>query len=233
MTFSPPLIPATLIKRYKRFLADVRLENGEAITVHCANPGSMKSCAEPGWPVQISDSQNPKRKLRYTLEMLHNGKCWIGVNTHRPNRLVVEAIEAGKIPELKGFSEILTEQKYGKASRIDILLERGKKACYVEVKNVTLAEGEGWVRFPDSVTERGRKHLTELSAMVKRGHRAVMLFTVQRSDGKRFGPAREIDPAYAKALKTAYQNGVEILPYRVRVSPKSLSFQKRMDFSLD
>ena len=131
MKFSPPLVSGTLVKRYKRFLADVKLGNGKTITVHCANPGSMKTCAEPGWPVRISDSQNPKRKLRYTLEMLHNGKCWIGVNTQLPNRLVAEAIVARKISELTGFSELLREQKYGKASLIDFLLSGGKQTCYV------------------------------------------------------------------------------------------------------
>jgi sugar fermentation stimulation protein A len=219
MYFKEPLIPAKLIKRYKRFLADVELENGEIITVHCPNSGSMKSCMMPGWPVRLSRSGNPKRKYACTWEMVHNGNCWIGINTSIPNILAKEAIFNGVIRELQGYSEIRQEVKYGKNSRIDLLLQEGDKKCYVEVKNVTLVEKDGAYCFPDAVTVRGKKHLHELAEMYRQGQRAVMLFIIQRNDGLFFRPATHIDPAYARALKQVLALGVEILVYRAEVNP--------------
>ena len=223
MIISSPTEKATFIKRYKRFLVDVKLPNNKNLTVHCPNSGSMKGCLGPDWDVIISDSQNPKRKLQYTLEMLHNGTCWIGINTHLANRIVTEAIEQQNIPLLNGYSSIKNEVKYGQNSRIDILLEKEDQKCYVEVKNVTLVDDEGYYTFPDARTERGFKHLQELTEMVREGHRAVMFYLVQRSDGSGFRPAVHIDPAYAEGLKTAVNAGVETLVYRADVSPEEIT----------
>ncbi len=233
MTFNDTLIPGELIKRYKRFLADVRLNDGSVVTAHCPNSGSMKSCKEPGWKVLLSDSHNPKRKLRYTWEMIHNGTCWIGINTNTPNKIAVEGIRDAIIAELAGYSELRTEQKYGGNSRIDILLHNANETCYVEVKNVTLVEEDGYYKFPDAVTERGLKHLNDLAAMKADGHRAVMLFVIQRSDGTRFKPAAEIDPKYAKRLKEVHNKGVEILPYRAEVTPEHIVIKERIDYTLN
>ncbi len=221
MKIKHPVRHGRILNRYKRFLADVRLEDGTELTVHCANPGSMRGCWAPEWPCVISDSENPKRKLRHTLEMTHNGSCWIGVNTHHANRVAEEAIRDGLIGPLKGYTEILREQRYGDNSRIDLLL-RGENECvYVEVKSVTLVE-EGYYAFPDAVTTRGLKHLRELTGMKQQGYRAVMLFIIQRSDGDCFTPAGHIDPAYARALREAADQGVEILCYRAEVQPGAI-----------
>lgn len=230
MTIDKPVQFGTLIRRYKRFLADISLENGEIITVHCPNSGSMKTCAEPGWKVMVSDSQNPKRKLRYTWEMVHNKKCWIGINTLVPNRLAFEAIQQGKIPELSGYSEIRKEQKYSQNSRIDLLLKKSQDKCYVEVKNVTLVQ-DNYFLFPDAVTERGLKHLHDLLAMKKAGQRAVMLYIIQRNDADIFRPCYEIDPAYSEKLHDVYNQGVEILPYVAHVSPKEITISHKVDFT--
>jgi sugar fermentation stimulation protein A len=233
MQFAQPLLTGTLIKRYKRFLADVELEDGSVVTAHCPNSGSMKTCAEPGWAVRLSRANNPKRKLKYTWELVHNGVCWIGINTHLANKLTVEAIEKGWIPELGGYHTLRTEVKYGQNSRVDILLESESERCYVEVKNVTLVEADGVYRFPDAVTKRGLKHLHELREMKRQGHRAVMLFAIQRSDGSHFEPAAGIDPEYARALKQAHAAGVEILPYRAETDPKHIELKHKTEFNLD
>ncbi len=217
----PPIIFGTLIKRYKRFLADVELENGSIITAHCPNTGRMTTCAEPGWRVALSDSKNPKRKYRYTLELVHNGDCWICVNTGRANEMAFEAVSHGTIPELGGYAEVLREQTFGN-SRFDLMLRDGDKRCYVEVKNVTLLADDGCYAFPDAVTERGRKHLLELINVVKSGHRAAMLYVIPRSDGTGFRAAREIDPAYAGALLSAVSAGVEVYAWQATVSPSEL-----------
>jgi sugar fermentation stimulation protein A len=229
MKFIKPLIPGKLIKRYKRFLADIELDSGEIITAHCPNSGSMKTCAHPGWKVMLSESDNPKRKYKYTWEIAHNGKCWIGINTMVPNRIAEEAIKEDRIPELTGFEKIRREVKYGKNSRIDLLLENETELCYIEVKNVTLVEEDGNYYFPDAVTSRGLKHLNELMEMKKQGHRAVMLFVIQRSDGKIFKPAAHIDPKYDEGLRTAYENGVEILVWQANVSPIKIEINKKID----
>ncbi len=233
MEFKEPLIPGILIKRYKRFLADVRLSDGTVVTAHCPNSGSMKTCAQPGWEVRLSQSDNPKRKLKYTWEMVHNGICWIGINTILANKLTVEAISKGIITELQGYEQIQTERKYGTNSRIDVLLSNGDKRCFVEVKNVTLVEKDGFYRFPDAVTKRGLKHLHELMQMVKEEHCAAMLFAIQRTDGSIFKPADHIDPEYGKALRQAFEKGVKILPYLAQVFPKKIELTQRVAFSLE
>ncbi len=232
MLFPEPLIKGTLIKRYKRFMADVQLEDGSVVTAHCPNSGSMKTCNEPGWQVLLSESDNPKRKLKYTWEQVHNGTCWIGVNTILANKLAVEAIQKGWIPELNGYDKLETERKYGQNSRIDILLSSDEEKCYVEVKNVTLVEEDGFYKFPDSVTTRGLKHLYELREMVAQGNRAVMLFAIQRSDGSLFKAAEMIDPKYASALKEVHRQGVEILVYRAEINPKGIELKFKTNFTL-
>lgn len=221
MKFEPPLIFGTLIKRYKRFLADVELDDGNVITAHCPNTGRMTTCAEPGWRVALSDSRNPKRKHRYTWELVHNGQCWICVNTGRANDMAFEAVSNGVIRELAGYDEVLREQKFGN-SRFDLLLRDGEQLCYVEVKNVTLLAADGCYAFPDAVTERGQKHLLELIDVVKAGHRAAMLYVIPRSDGTTFRAAHEIDPVYAEALEMARAAGVEIHAWRAEISPDEI-----------
>jgi sugar fermentation stimulation protein A len=223
INFSPPLRPATLIKRYKRFLADVRLDTGEVITVFCPNTGTMKSCSEPGRPVRLSLHPGDSRQYPYTLEMIQMDGGWVGVNTAIPNSLVALAIEYGMVPELMNYSSIHREVKYGNHSRIDILLEGPPGLCYVEVKNVSLAEGR-IACFPDAVSERGTKHLNELMNMVRSGHRAVMVFLVQRSDVDLFRPADHIDPLYGNTLRKASTQGVEVLPYQALVSPEKIQW---------
>ena len=233
MKFKQSLIQGNLIKRYKRFLADIRLPDGNIITCHCPNSGSMKTCIGDDWPVLLSKSDNPTRKYPHTWEMVHNGRCWIGINTHLANTIAFEAISDGTIAELQGYEIIEREKNYGQNSRIDILLHKGNDKCYVEVKNVTLVEEDGYYRFPDSVTSRGLKHLHELRKIVEDGGRAVMLYVIQRSDGTIFKPADHIDPEYARVLKTVYKDGVEILPYLADVNPEGIRIIKKIEFSLD
>lgn len=228
-----------MIKRYKRFFADIKLKNGETVTAHTANTGSMKTCWGPGWKVLVSYHNDPKRKLKYSLEMTHNGDSWIGVNTGLPNKLAVEAIAAGRIEELSDYSEIRTEVKVGQ-SRIDLCLARPSKEnpeleelCYVEVKNVTLLGENGAALFPDAVTQRGLKHLKELMALKKEGHRAVMLFVVQRQDVDHFRPAWAIDPAYSEGLLEASENGVEVLAYQCTMGPDEIFIQKKLSCFLE
>lgn len=221
MRFDAPLRFGTLIERHHRFLAEVVLDSGERVTAHCPNTGRMTTCATPGWRVALSEHDNPKRKYRYTWELVHNGSCWIGVHTGRANELAAEAVAAGTIPSLAGYPEILREQSFGR-SRFDLLLKRGDARCYVEVKNVTLVASDGCYAFPDAVTVRGRKHLEELATAVTAGHRAAMLFVVARSDGTRLRAAREIDPAYADALAAAQAVGVELHAWRAQIAPEGM-----------
>ena len=226
MEFPDPLVRGTLVRRYKRFLADVELAGGEEVVAHCANPGSMLSVNEPGAEVWLSPARNPERKLRHTWELVRVGKGLVGINTAHPNRLVEEAIGAGAIPELGGYASLRREVKYGVNSRIDLLLrDDGRPDCYVEVKNVTMRRGSGDAapaEFPDSVTARGAKHLAELSRMVAEGHRAVMVYLVQREDCRRFTIAADIDPAYAEALMDALTAGVEAICYGCRMSTTAI-----------
>lgn len=212
MLFPAPLERGILIRRYKRFLADVALDNGGETTVHVPNSGSMLTLNAPGLPVWLSRSPDPKRKLPLTLEMVELLTGLVGVNTMRPNRLAEAAIRDGLIPELAGYDVIRREVRYDSDSRIDLLLEHPDRApAYVEVKNVTLSRRPGLAEFPDCVTTRGAKHLGALERVVQMGGRAVMLFIAQRGDCERFMTADDLDPAYGEALKRAEANGVEVL----------------------
>ena len=229
----PPLIPGTLIKRYKRFMADITLPDGSMVTAHCPNSGSMLGCNLPGSPVMLSKSPNPDRKLAYTWELVQSNGYWIGLNTMLPNRLAEEAILGGTITELQGYEQLRREVPYGsERSRIDLLLEGTQGHCYVEVKNVTLVEGN-LALFPDTVTERGQKHLRELMEVVRNGDRGVLLFTVQRGDANSVAPADRIDPVYGRLLREAVRNGVEVLAYRASVQPEEIRLTERLPIVLD
>lgn len=233
MKIDPPFEQATLLKRYKRFLTDIRLDNGEELTIHCPNTGSMKNCWAEETPCWFSYSNNPKRKLPGTLEITTTPDGFLtGVNTQRPNYLVREAIESGTISELQGYGSIRPEVKYGEEnSRIDLLLSKEDQLCYVEVKNATLGVGGGRVLFPDAVTTRGAKHLRELMKMVEAGHRAVLVFCVQHSGAEEVGPADEIDPNYGVILREAIAAGVEVLAYGCTLTPEEIVINKRLPFS--
>ena len=222
MIYPASLIPGRLVKRYKRFLADITLEDGTENTAHCANTGSMLGVCEPGSEVWVSPANNPKRKLQFTWELVRAGDGLVGINTGLANRIAEEAIAAGAIRELDGYGDIRREVKYGKNSRIDLLLSGDRKPkCYVEVKSVTLKR-EAIAEFPDAVTVRGAKHLAELADQVRAGHRAVMLYVMQRDDADVFAIAADIDPAYGAALHAAMDAGVEALCYRCRVDPNEI-----------
>jgi sugar fermentation stimulation protein A len=228
MRFPAPLIPATLLRRYKRFLADVVLADGEETTVHIANPGAMTGLAATGTKVWLSKSDNPSRKLPYSWELaevdLGSGMELVGVNTGRPNALVAAAMAAGTIRELSGYGSLRREVRYGRNSRVDFLLEQeGKPTCFVEVKNVHLMRSRGLAEFPDSVTARGARHLEELTAMVAQGHRAVMVFLVQIGSANRFALARDIDPHYGVAFDRARMAGVEAIAYRCMISATQIT----------
>lgn len=230
MKFTPPLTRATLLKRYKRFLADVRFDDGSETTAHCANPGSMKGMAEPGSTVWLSKSDNPKRKLAWSWELVDVGSSIVGVNTNRPNALVADAIDAGDIPELAGYTSLRREVKYGQNSRIDILLETpDRPPAYVEIKSVTLSRTPGLAEFPDSKTLRGAKHMAELAEMAKAGHRAVVFFLVQRSDCIKMSPAADIDPNYAKSLRDAVIAGVEVLCYSCKITSEGIELDQAVE----
>ncbi|MBL8564769.1 MAG: DNA/RNA nuclease SfsA [Hyphomicrobiaceae bacterium] len=227
MRFPSPLKRGRLVRRYKRFLADVVLDSGEEVTSTCPNTGSMLGLTAPGATVWLSESDSKTRKYRHTWEMIENdmgkGPVLVGINTSHPNKIVAEAIRAGEIPTLGGYERLKPEQKYGAASRIDLLLDDDAKGrAYVEIKNVHLMREAGHAEFPDSVTERGAKHLAELSAMVAEGHRAVMLYLVQRGDARSFSVARDIDPTYGRALDSALRAGVEAMALRCRLSPDEI-----------
>lgn len=226
------LISAKIIKRYKRFLADVILSNGEQVTVHVPNTGSMKSCWEENWPVLLSESKNPERKLKYTLEMLFNGKTWIGVNTQNPQKLAIEALEQKWIPELVSFPIIQSEVKISKETRIDLVLSNEKQKCFVEIKNVTLFGENNMALFPDAVSERGTKHLKELIELKKQGYECAMLYIIQREDVDSFAPAKNIDPVYAEHLALAHASGVLILPYQCQLTETEIKINKKVPFLL-
>jgi len=223
MLFSGGLVPATLIRRYKRFLADVELADGSITTVHVANPGAMIGLQAPGSRVWLSRSPNKARKLPLSWELVEadfgSGLELAGLNTGHPNAIVAEALATGAIPELAGYASIRREVKYGKASRVDFLLEQpGRSSCYLEIKNVHLMRKPRLAEFPDSVTARGARHLDELTAMVGQGFRAVMLYVIQIGSADRFALARDIDPAYGLAFDRARAAGVEAIAYKCKLA---------------
>lgn len=219
------LIKGKLVKRYKRFLADIILENGEEITAHVPNSGAMTSCIEENCDVWVTFHDNEKRKLKYTLELTKMGENLICTNTGVANKISIEAIQNGVIKELHGYENLKPEQKYGENSRIDILLENGNEKCYVEVKSVSLRIDD-YLAFPDAVTSRGTKHLNELAQMVKDGHRAVMLYVIQRTDDLPFKLACQIDKKYCEAFKEVTKNGVEVLVYQSHINLEEIYLKK-------
>lgn len=236
MKFEAPLINGTLQQRYKRFLADVTLKNKDEVTAHCPNTGAMTGCAEPGFEVWLSSSDNPKRKYKHTWELAQNQrKEWIGINTGRANKLSVEAINGGIIAELQGYANLQQEVRYGEEnSRIDILLtDPNKEDCFVEVKSVTLLDetsSDGQGLFPDTVTTRGQKHLRELIHIAKQGKRAVLLFLAQHTGIKKIAPASQIDPKYSELIAEALASGVEILSYGTHISETQIYVEKSLPF---
>jgi len=230
MEFKKKLIHGHLIRRYKRFLADVTLDDGREITAHCTNSGTMKSCLEDGAEVWLTPVDDPKRRTKFTWEMIRINGDWVGINTSNPNTLAFEWVSQGKIPDLVGLTALKREVKW-EDSRFDLYGEGPEGGCFIEVKNVTLKEGDRAL-FPDAVTERGRKHLNTLIRVKQSGLRAVMLYVVQRLDVHIFSPARDIDPAYGEALDKAVRHGVEILVVQARVTPEGIHFHKELPVEL-
>ncbi len=227
-------LQARLLRRYKRFFADVETREGEKLTVHCPNPGSMRGLLVPGAPVRLSTSDDPRRKLRHGLEMIRIGRTWVGVNTMRANQLAARALEAGAIEGLEGYATVRREVAAGEGTRLDFLLSEGRcdpRPAWVEVKSATLADPP-LARFPDSVTERGRRHAEELARLANRKTRAVLLFLVQRADCDRVAPADDIDPAYGKALRRAAKRGVEVRAVSVKVGARGLLLQGALPVDL-
>lgn len=222
MEFPSPLVPARLIRRYKRFLADCQLEDGREVTAHCANPGSMLGLAEPGAKIWLEPNDDPKKKLRFGWRLVdHENGHFTGVDTSVPNRALRSALDARAVPGVEGYDTVRPEVKYGENSRIDFLLE-GDGLTYVEVKSVTLSRTPGLAEFPDSVTARGTKHLGELAKVVDQGHRAIMLYLVQRTDCDRFDLARDIDPTYGLAFDAARAAGVEVIVLGTHIAPSGI-----------
>ncbi len=229
MRFQTPLVPGVLIRRYKRFLADVRLADGAEVTAHCPNPGSMIGLAQPGLPAWVEPNVDPRKKLGFGLRLVEVAGTLVGVDTGAANRIVGEALSQGDVPGLEAYDTIRPEQKYGAGSRVDFLLQgAGLPDAYLEVKSVTLSRRPGVAEFPDSVTARGRRHLGDLSAMVAQGRRAVLLYLVQRADCSRVTLAADIDPAYAAAFAAARKAGVEVVCMSCDISPESIGIRGRL-----
>ena len=228
----PQLISGTLIRRYKRFLADVQLENGDTVTAHCPNTGSMKGCSKPGRTVFLSIHNNPKRKLKYTWELIEMPASLVGVNTLVPNRLVFESIKSGQVPELAGYDTLETEVSIAKRSRIDLMLSGSPDGrCYIEIKNCTLVS-HGVACFPDAVTARGLKHIRELLRLKAAGYRIMMFYFIQRMDAIVFKPADHIDAAYGLELRRAVKKGLEILAYDVLIDFKHIRLHRKIPCKL-
>ena len=229
MQFPSPLARGVLVSRYKRFFADVVLDDGRAITAHCPNPGAMLGLNTPGLPAWVSRSDDPKRKLAHTLELVEADGGLVGINTMHPNRLVAEALAADHFPELTGYDSHRREVRYGENSRVDFLLEApGRPRCWLEIKNCHLRRSGTLAEFPDCVAARSLKHLKELTAMVAAGQRAVMLFVIQRTDCAAFAACGELDPAYARGLTEAAASGVEVLAYACEISPQAVRIAGRV-----
>jgi sugar fermentation stimulation protein A len=226
-----------ILRRYKRFLADIELSDGKTVTAHCPNTGSMTGCWAPGATVELTASDNPKRKLGWTLERVDMGRGWVGVNTSRTNQIISWFLERGQVPGIGEYTTMRREPVYRAPgfpeSRFDALLTApGRRDCYVEVKNTTLFT-DGAIRFPDAVTERGRKHLALLRHAVSVGHRGVILFAVNRPEGDYFAPARQVDPAYADTLAEVVAAGVEVLAVRIRHTPMGVRMGGLLPVRLD
>lgn len=234
MQFSTPLIRATLIRRYKRFLADIRLEDGREVTAHCPNPGGMLGLKDEGLTIWVEPNDDPKKKLKYGWRLAElQGGHLAGIDTAVPNRVVGEALSTGRVAELSTYKSIRAEVPYGTRSRVDFLLRQdGLPDAYVEVKNVHLRRSEDWAEFPDSVTARGAKHLAELSEMAATGHRAVMLYLVQRTDCARLRMAADLDPTYARAFEDAQDAGVEMLCYGTNIDRNGVTLGAALPVAL-
>ena len=232
MNFTNELIEATILKRYKRFLSDIKLSSGEIINAHVPNTGRMDTCWEPGWKVYLSHHDNPKRKMKYTLELTSNGDTLIGVNTAFTNKIALEALENKLIPELANFDQVYPERKV-LDSRIDFYLESTStnETAFVEVKNATLVKDKQ-VLFPDAVSVRGQKHIRDLIELKSQGHRAAMLYVVNREDALSFSTADEIDPIYGKLLKEAQSLGVEIYAYSCKITPQEITLTRKLEVKL-
>jgi len=231
MKLPSPLFEGVLLRRYKRFFTDIELTDGSVVTAHTPNTGSMQQCAVAGHRVLISKNDDPKRKLKYTLELIRVGDNWVDTHTQRTNRLVEEALRNNRINELSGY-QVLPEQKFGD-SRIDFLLQKEAEKVLVEVKNVTLIKGEAIACFPDAVTTRGQKHLRELLAAKEQGYRAVIFFLVQRGEATAFTPADTIDPEYGRLLREVVTGGVEALAYRTIITPEENRVGERIPVVLN
>lgn len=232
MNLKSPLLRGRFVRRYKRFFADVALDGGETVIAHCPNPGSMLGLAVPEAEAFVSLSDDAKRRLKHTLELVRVDGALVGINTIHPNRIVAEALDGGRIPDLAGYETIRREVPYGEKSRVDFVLEHQRRApCYLEVKNVTLSRKPGLAEFPDCVTARGARHLAELAAMAEAGRRAVILFLVQRADCGQFRLAADLDPAYAAAFARAAAMGVEALCYACRVEPEAIALDRPLPIS--
>jgi len=224
----PALVRGTLVKRYKRFLADVVLDDGQEVTAHCPNSGSMARCSRPGQPVYLSEHDSPKRKLKFTWELIRMPSSLVGVNTLVPNRLVAAAAAQGLVPELTGYDQVRREVKVGDHSRLDLMLSGGERRdCYVEIKNCTLVE-DGTALFPDARTVRGQKHLDELVRLTEAGARAVIFFVVQRTDARCFSPADAIDPDYGRLLRQVVDRGVELMVYDTAIDLKGIALHRHL-----
>jgi sugar fermentation stimulation protein A len=230
--FSGPIVEGLLLRRYQRFMADVRLDDGRSVTAHCANPGSMLSCLEPGTRAWITRAENPTRKLRWTWQVAERGRTRIYVNPVGVNAVVAEALTLGRVKELQQYRRVQREARWGDHSRLDFLLSRGQRRCYVEVKSATLALGRGRTAFPDAVTARGTRHLEELMRIRAAGHRAVLLFCASRNDTRSVEPADFIDAEYGATLRRAAKAGVELLAYKVRITRRSVTLWRHVPVAL-